>query len=95
MVIALGRLGMREFDLASDADLNFVIPDEDQSEHLFWTRVANRFVDILSAYTGAGSLFAVDTRLRPNGGAGPLVQSESAYTSYFTKQAEAWEGWPI
>ena len=28
MVIALGRLGMREFDLASDADLNFVIPDE-------------------------------------------------------------------
>ncbi len=92
MVIALGRLGMREFDLASDADLNFVIPDDDQTEHLFWTRVANRFVDILSAYTGAGSLFAVDTRLRPNGGAGPLVQSESAYRSYFTKQAEAWEG---
>ena len=29
MVIALGRLGMREFDLASDADLVFVLPDED------------------------------------------------------------------
>ena len=29
MTIALGRLGMREFDLASDADLVFVIPDED------------------------------------------------------------------
>ena len=37
VVIALGRLGMREFDLASDADLNFVIPDEDASEMLFWT----------------------------------------------------------
>lgn len=92
MVIALGRLGMREFDLASDADLIFVIPDADQSEHLFWTRVANRMVDILGAYTGAGSLFAVDTRLRPNGSAGPLVQTESAYHNYFTKQAEAWEG---
>jgi glutamate-ammonia-ligase adenylyltransferase len=29
MVIALGRLGMREFDLGSDADLVFVIPDAD------------------------------------------------------------------
>jgi glutamate-ammonia-ligase adenylyltransferase len=27
MVIALGRLGMREFDLGSDADLLFIIPD--------------------------------------------------------------------
>ena len=33
MVIALGRLGMREFDLASDADLVFVIPDADAAEH--------------------------------------------------------------
>ena len=59
---------------------------------MFWTRVANRIVDILSAYTGAGIIFAVDTRLRPNGGAGPLVQTESAYRNYFAKQAEAWEG---
>ena len=31
MVIALGRLGMREFDLGSDADLNFVLPDADRA----------------------------------------------------------------
>ena len=42
MVIALGRLGQREFDLASDADLVFVIPDADAHEQLFWTRVAER-----------------------------------------------------
>ncbi len=29
MVIALGRLGMREFDVGSDADLVFVLPDDD------------------------------------------------------------------
>jgi glutamate-ammonia-ligase adenylyltransferase len=92
MVIALGRLGMCEFDLASDADLLFVLPDEDREEHLFWTRVANRMIDMISAYTGDGVMFSVDTRLRPNGGAGALVQCESSYTEYFARHAEAWEG---
>ncbi|MDQ6760078.1 MAG: glutamine-synthetase adenylyltransferase [Acidobacteriota bacterium] len=92
MVVALGRLGMREFDLASDADLVFIVPDADHSEHIFWTRVANRIIDILTAYTSAGVMFAVDTRLRPNGSAGALVQSENSYKAYFEKNAEAWEG---
>ena len=92
MVVALGRLGMREFDLASDADLIFIVPDADHSEHVFWTRVANRLIDILTAYTSAGLMFAVDTRLRPNGSAGALVQSEGSYKAYFEKNAEAWEG---
>jgi [glutamine synthetase] adenylyltransferase / [glutamine synthetase]-adenylyl-L-tyrosine phosphorylase len=92
MVIALGRLGMREFDLASDADLVFVLPDEDREEHVFWTRVAERIVDLITAYTGAGVMFTVDTRLRPNGSAGALLQSEAAYKEYFARHAEAWEG---
>src|SRR5262249_38418022 len=54
MVIALGRLGMREFDLASDADLCFVIPDSDSSEHVFWTAVAERMIDAITSYTGDG-----------------------------------------
>jgi glutamate-ammonia-ligase adenylyltransferase len=92
MVLALGRLGMREFDLGSDADLLFIVPDRDQSELVFWTRVANRLMDIISAYTGSGSLFAVDTRLRANGADGALVQCEGAYKDYFARHAEAWEG---
>ena len=92
MVIALGRLGMREFDLASDADLCFVIPDRDSSEHAFWTGVAERMIDAMSAYTGDGVIFTVDTRLRPNGREGDLVQTEGAYQDYFAKHAEAWEG---
>jgi glutamate-ammonia-ligase adenylyltransferase len=47
---------------------------------------------MITAYTGGGVLFAVDTRLRPNGGGGPLVQTESAVTDYFARTAEAWEG---
>ena len=92
MVIALGRLGMKEFDLSSDADLIFVLPNEDQPEQLFWTRVAERVVELITAYTGEGVLFVVDTRLRPNGSAGQLLQSEGACLEYFSKRAEAWEG---
>src|SRR5260370_23112954 len=67
MVIALRRLGMREFDLASAAALVFVLPDEDQEEHLFWTRVAGPMIDLITAYTGSGLMVTVDTRLRHNG----------------------------
>jgi glutamate-ammonia-ligase adenylyltransferase len=92
MTIALGRLGMREFDLGSDADLVFVIPDADAAEHVFWTGVAERMIHTLSAYTGEGVMFTVDTRLRPDGREGDLVQTEGAYKSYFASHAEAWEG---
>jgi glutamate-ammonia-ligase adenylyltransferase len=37
-------------------------------------------------------MFAVDTRLRPHGREGDLVQSMGAYKAYFSGQAEAWEG---
>jgi glutamate-ammonia-ligase adenylyltransferase len=92
MVIALGRLGMREFDLASDADLNFVIPDADATETLFWTAVAERLISVIGAYTGDGVVFTIDTRLRPNGREGALVQTESTYRKYFAQSAQAWEG---
>ena len=91
-VIALGRLGMREFDLASDADLVFVLAEPDAAEIRFWTRVAERIIDLLTAYTGEGVVFAVDTRLRPNGSGGPLVQTETAVRDYFARKAEAREG---
>jgi glutamate-ammonia-ligase adenylyltransferase len=92
MTIALGRLGMREFDLGSDADLVFVIPDADAAELPFWSEVAERMIQTLSAYTGEGVMFTVDTRLRPNGREGNLVQTEGAYKTYFESHAEAWEG---
>src|SRR5262249_13604249 len=92
MVLALGRLGMGEFDLGSDADLAFVLPDRLAGDHVFWTDVAGRMIQFLSSYTSEGQVFAVDTRLRPNGREGDLVQTEAAYKTYFASHAEAWEG---
>jgi glutamate-ammonia-ligase adenylyltransferase len=92
MIIALGRLGMLEFDLGSDADIVFVLPDEDGDEIAFWTHVAARVIDVLTSYTGEGVMFTIDTRLRPNGREGQLVQRESLYKDYFAKTAQAWEG---
>ncbi len=92
MVIALGRLGMREFDLASDADLNFVLPDADAVEIPFWTAVTERLIAVIGAYTGDGVVFTIDTRLRPNGREGALVQTEGSYRKYFAQSAQAWEG---
>jgi glutamate-ammonia-ligase adenylyltransferase len=90
-VVALGRLGMREFDLGSDADLVFVLPDPGRPQLPLWTRVAERTIDVLTSYTGEGALFSVDTRLRPLGREGELVQTESRYKQYFAGQAQAWE----
>ncbi len=92
MVVALGRLGMREFDLDSDADLLFIIPDSEGVRQQFWTRVAEHLIEILTAYSGAGATLTLDTRLRPDGREGMLVQTESKYVDYFSNKAEAWEG---
>jgi glutamate-ammonia-ligase adenylyltransferase len=92
MVVALGRLGMREFDVGSDADLLFIIPDSEAQRQRFWTRVAEHVIEILTTYTGDGTILSLDTRLRPNGREGMLVQTESKYVDYFANRAEAWEG---
>jgi len=62
-----------------------------KTELAFWTRVAERTIDVLASYTGEGVIFSVDTRLRPLGREGELVQTESAYKKYFAEQAQAWE----
>ena len=90
-IIALGRLGMGEFDIGSDADLVFVITDEGVAEMTWWHEAAERLIDIISSYTQQGVLFTIDSRLRPMGRDGELIQTESRYKKYFAGQAEPWE----
>ena len=90
-IIALGRLGMREFDFGSDADIAFVIPDSEAPRIRLWTLIANRIIDIISSYTADGQMFTIDARLRPLGRDGDLVQTEAQFLAYFSGKAESWE----
>lgn len=88
-VLALGRLGTREFDVLSDADLLFVRGESvDSDESARW---AEAIIDVLAAYTSEGSVFPVDTRLRPHGRDGELVTTPAHLSAYFRSEAKPWE----
>ncbi len=92
IVLALGRLGLNEFELASDADLIFVIPSAAAGyDPASLIRVAEKTLEALSSYTRDGALFAVDTRLRPRGQEGELVITEGALLDYVARDAQVWE----
>lgn len=88
-VLALGRLGTREHDLLSDADLIFV-RDENLDPN-FALRAASEVIEALSAYTREGTVFPVDSRLRPRGAEGELVVTPSGLRLYFSTEAQQWE----
>lgn len=88
-IMAVGRLGSRELDVHSDADLFFV--GERERDRGMLTKSAEHVMQALSAYTRDGMVFPVDTRLRPRGGAGELLVTPSQLASYFEKEAQPWE----
>jgi glutamate-ammonia-ligase adenylyltransferase len=91
-VLALGRLGTREMDIGSDADLIFVADDRlSAEEREEWRRLAERFVHVVSSHTREGLLFPVDTRLRPRGTEGEMVQTVAYLRDYFRAEAQGWE----
>ncbi len=92
VILGMGRLGLSEFDLASDADLVFVAESEAHREDLeHWTRLAGKTIEVLSSYTQDGTIFPVDTRLRPRGQEGELVVTLEGLLSYVRENAQAWE----
>jgi glutamate-ammonia-ligase adenylyltransferase len=57
----------------------------------FMHRLARRAIQLLADATEDGFVFRVDTRLRPNGDAGPLVASLPMLEDYFFSQGREWE----
>jgi glutamate-ammonia-ligase adenylyltransferase len=99
-VIALGKLGGRELTYASDLDLIFVYTDRGSTDGPgaravdngeFFARVVQRLIRALSSALEEGSLYQVDTRLRPSGKQGMLVSSFAAFREYHLTQAQTWE----
>lgn len=100
-VLAMGKLGGREMTASSDLDI-IVIYDFDQdclqsdgSKALaptqYYNRLTQRLLSALSAPTTYGSLYEVDTRLRPSGRSGPLATRFDSFSQYQKESAWTWE----
>ena len=93
-VISYGKLGGKELGYASDLDLVFLYqaPESDYAAQEIYGLLAKRMINWLTTYTSTGSLFEIDTRLRPNGSAGFLVTNADAFKKYQMREGDnaAW-----
>ncbi len=87
-VIGLGKFGGWEMTYGSDLDIIFIHSGQGQD---YFTKLAERIVNVLSSYTRLGVAYKVDTRLRPTGSKGPLVQDIAATRRYYIEESELWE----
>jgi glutamate-ammonia-ligase adenylyltransferase len=98
-VIGYGSFGALELGYESDLDIVFLFePAADASDgarplppERYYARLAQRLLSFLTVLTPSGRLYEVDTRLRPNGRAGALVSSISAFREYQLGEAWTWE----
>ena len=106
-LIGYGSLGGLEMGFGSDLDLVFLYdaPGDAVSAPVsahaggaralepgrYYARVAQKVVALLETMTGAGRLYAVDVRLRPDGAKGLLVTSRTSYEDYQRQRAWTWE----
>ena len=102
-IVALGKLGCRELNYASDIDLFFLYsgqgktagdrrrPDSVIGNKEFFTAVANRVVQIIGSSAGEGAVYRIDLRLRPYGRDGDTVWETSLAADYYRTKAHNWE----
>jgi glutamate-ammonia-ligase adenylyltransferase len=96
-----GKLGGMELGYSSDLDLVFLHDSRGERQEtngakpvdnqVFFVRLAQRIVHLLTMHSVAGRLYEVDTRLRPSGKGGMLVTSINAFAEYQRKEAWTWE----
>ncbi|WP_249975911.1 bifunctional [glutamate--ammonia ligase]-adenylyl-L-tyrosine phosphorylase/[glutamate--ammonia-ligase] adenylyltransferase [Vreelandella olivaria] len=100
LIIGYGKLGGIELGYSSDLDLVFLHNHDGKGSTngprpldtpVFFTRLGQRIIHLLTAVTPAGSLYEVDMRLRPSGNAGLLVTSLAAFEEYQRQSAWTWE----
>lgn len=87
-VIALGKTGAWELNYVSDVDVIYVGNSEDTDRA---TLLAMEIAKILSAPSNEPALWTVDTALRPEGKAGPLVRTLASHVEYYKKWGASWE----
>lgn len=99
--VGYGKLGGIELGYGSDLDLVFLhdssgAVQETSGERpidnqIFFVRLAQRIVHILTVHSAAGRLYEVDVRLRPSGKGGMLITQIEAFGDYQRSEAWTWE----
>ena len=100
-IVALGKLGSRELNYASDIDLLFLYSSDGATSGTgthdivtnkeFFVKLSERAAKIVGAATGEGAAYRVDLRLRPHGRVGALAISVNEAVGYYQKSARDWE----
>lgn len=90
-IIGYGKLGGKELGYASDLDLIFLHDAQDPQGPELYTRLAMRMNTWLTTLTGAGTLYDIDLRLRPDGESGMLVSPIDAFEAYQMHKAWVFE----
>ncbi len=100
-VAGYGKLGGLELGYGSDLDLVFLHDSSGENQQtmgerpvdnvVFFLRLGQRIVHLLTMHSAAGRLYEVDMRLRPNGKGGFLITGIDAFERYQLKDAWTWE----
>jgi [glutamine synthetase] adenylyltransferase / [glutamine synthetase]-adenylyl-L-tyrosine phosphorylase len=99
--VGYGKLGGHELGYGSDLDLVF-LHDSGGELHetrgpkvidngVFFLRLGQKILHLLTVHSAAGRLYEVDTRLRPSGKGGFLVTNVAAFAEYQEREAWTWE----
>ncbi len=98
-ILLMGRAGQRRLTPQSDIDM-IILYDGDRDSQSngtkqlscghYYQRLAQRLISWTSAQTASGSLYEIDTRLRPDGNAGPIATHFTQWQSYLVDKA-----WPF
>ncbi len=100
-VAGYGKLGGWELGYGSDLDLVFLHDSSGELQQtrgerpvdnaVFFLRLGQRIVHLLTMHSAAGRLYEVDMRLRPNGKGGFLMTGIDAFERYQQQEAWTWE----
>ncbi len=91
VLVAMGKLGGQEIGYGSDLDLFFVYGEEREGAQEYFSRVAQRVLQLVETPHGDGPGYELDTRLRPSGNQGLLVVSLASFARYSQEHAADWE----
>lgn len=103
IALGMGKLGGQELNFSSDIDLIFTYAEKGQTStgrrsedfQIYFTKMAQKIIQLLDCVTSDGRVFRVDMRLRPFGESGPLVSSFDALEDYYQEQGREWERYAL